>query len=390
MERLHLLYEQDPELAEFDALVTACQPGKNDLFYVTLDRTAFYPEGGGQPFDTGTLGEARVVEVHEKDGQVLHYTDRELAVGARVHGTIDWERRQSHMQHHSGEHIFSGLVHSRFGYDNVGFHMGQDGVTMDFNGMLTVDQARELEAEANRLVWADSPVEVWYPSAEELHSLDYRSKKELLGPVRIVRIPGGDVCACCGTHVSRTGQIGLIKIIGLKKYKSGVRLEMVCGGKALEDYQKKQEQVLRISNLLSAKQGQVSQAVEKLAEESASLKRQAAQLYQRIFRLRCGQLPAGEAPLLVFEEGLPPAQLRLFVTLLCEEGKGDVVLACSGDEGNYHFVLGSRGEKVDGFTRKLNEFLHGKGSGKGLMAQGMFEASREEIEQVWNEGAWKE
>lgn len=390
MERLHLLYEQDPELAEFDALVTACQPGKNDLFYVTLDRTAFYPEGGGQPFDTGTLGEARVVEVHEKDGQILHYTDRELAVGAKVHGVIDWERRKFHMQHHSGEHIFSGLVHSRFGYDNVGFHMGEDTVTIDFNGMLTMDQARELEAEANRLVWADIPVEAWYPSAEELHSLDYRSKKELLGPVRIVRIPGGDVCACCGTHVSRTGQIGIIKIVGLKKYKSGVRLEMVCGGKALEDYGKKQEQVLRVSNLLSAKQGQVSQAVEKQAEELASLKRQAAQLYQRIFRLRCGQLPAEKTPLLVFEEGLPPAQLRLFVTLLCQEGKGDVVLACSGDEGNYHFVLGSREEKVDGFTRKLNEFLRGKGSGKGLMAQGMFEASREEIEQVWNEGAWKE
>ncbi len=389
MKKLHVLYEKNPELAEFDGTVTACERGKNNLYHVTLDRTAFYPEGGGQPFDTGTLGQAKVVEVHEKDGKILHYTDRELAVGSRVHGVIDWERRQSHMQHHSGEHIFSGLVHSRFGYDNVGFHMGQDAVTIDFNGMLTMDQARELEAEANRLVWADVPVEAWYPSQEELHSLDYRSKKEIEGAVRIVRIPGGDTCACCGTHVGRTGQIGMIKIVGLKKYKGGVRLEMLCGARALEDYEKKQEQVLRISNLLSAKQGQVSQAVEKLAEEAAALKRQTAELYQQIFRLRCGQLPSGDAPLLVFEEDMPPVQLRLLVSLLCQEGKGDLVLACSGQEGSYHYVLGSREEKVDGFTRKLNELLRGKGSGKGLMSQGMFAASREEIEQVWNEGVWK-
>ncbi len=390
MEKSHVLYEQDPELREFDASVVSCRPGKNGLYYVALDRTAFYPEGGGQPFDTGRLGQARVVEVHEKDGEILHYTDRELAAGIRVHGAIDWERRQSHMQHHSGEHIFSGLVHSRFGYDNVGFHMGQEAVTIDFNGILTQDQVRELEEAANRLVWADVPVEAWYPPAEELHTMDYRSKKEIQGAVRIVRIPGGDTCACCGTHVSRTGQIGIIKAVGLKKYKGGVRLEMVCGARALEDYEKKQEQVTRVSNLLSAKQGQISGAVEKLMEESAALKRQAAGLYQQIFRLRCGQLPEKDSPLLVFEEDMPPAQLRAFVTLLCQEKKGSVVLACSGHEGSYHYVLGSREEKAEGFTRNLNRLLRGKGSGKGLMAQGMFAAGREEIEGVWSQGAWKE
>ncbi len=294
------------------------------------------------------------------------------------------------MQHHTGEHIFSGLVHSRYGYDNVGFHMGQDMVNIDFNGMLTADQVRELEDEANRLVWADVPVESWYPSQEELHKLDYRSKKELTGPVRIVRVPGGDTCACCGTHVSHTGQIGLIKIIGLKKYKGGVRLEMVCGSRALADYEKKQEEVIRISGLLSARQGEVSAAVEKLMGESESQKAQMNQLYQKIFKMRCEQLASCREPLLIFEEQLPPARLRQLCTLLCQEEKGDLVLVCSGEAGQFYYVLGSREEKVDTVVRKLNGLLNGKGSGKGLMAQGMFSSAEDEIRRVWEEGLWKE
>lgn len=384
------LYEQKPDLREFDAVVLSCHEGRDKLYYVTLNQSAFYPEGGGQPWDTGFLGQARVTEVHEKDGQIIHYTDRELEPGLKVHGVIDWERRQCHMQHHTGEHIFSGLVHSRYGYDNVGFHMGQDMVTIDFNGMLTVDQVRELEEEANRLVWDDVPVEAWYPSREELHRMDYRCKKELTGPVRIVRVPGGDTCACCGTHVSHTGQIGMIKITGMKKYKSGVRLDMVCGRRALHDYEKKQEEVIRISNLLSVRQGEVSGAVEKLMGESEDQKARINQLYQQIFEMRCEQLPSGQGPLLIFEEELAPARLRQLCTRLCQEGKGDPVLVLSGGEGQVYYVLGSRGEKVEAMTKRLNGLLGGKGSGKGLMAQGMFAASREDIRRVWDEGAWKE
>ena len=384
------LYEQKPDVKEFDAVVLSCEQVRDKLYHVTLDRSAFYPEGGGQPCDTGTLGQARVTEVHEKEGRVIHYTNREMEPGMKVHGIIDWERRQCHMQHHTGEHIFSGLVHSRYGYDNVGFHMGQDMVTVDFNGMLTADQVRELEDEANRLVWADVPVESWYPSQEELHKLDYRSKKELTGPVRIVRVPGGDTCACCGTHVSHTGQIGLIKIIGLKKYKGGVRLEMVCGSRALADYEKKQEEVIRISGLLSARQGEVSAAVEKLMGESESQKAQMNQLYQKIFKMRCKQLPSCREPLLIFEEQLPPARLRQLCTLLCQEEKGDLVLVCSGEAGQFYYVLGSREEKVDTVVRKLNGLLNGKGSGKGLMAQGMFSSAEDEIRRVWEERLWKE
>ncbi|MCI8515983.1 MAG: alanyl-tRNA editing protein [Hungatella sp.] len=384
------LYEKKPDVREFDAVVLSCSRVSDKICHVTLDRSAFYPEGGGQPYDTGMLGQARVTKVHEKDGQVLHHTDRELEPGLKVRGVIDWERRQCHMQHHTGEHIFSGLVHSRYGYDNVGFHMGQDMVTIDFNGMLTADQVRELEEEANRLVWADVPVESWYPSEEELHRLDYRSKKELSGPVRIVRVPGGDTCACCGTHVSHTGQIGMIKITGLKKYKGGVRLDMVCGLRALDDYEKKQEEVIRISNLLSARQGEVSAAVEKLMGESEAQKVRMNRLYEQIFKMRCQQLPSGREPLLIFEEELPPARLRQLCNQLCQEGKGEPVLVCSGGGGQFYYVLGSGEEKVDTIVRTLNGLLFGKGSGKGLMAQGMFAASKEEICRVWDDRLWKE
>ncbi len=384
------LYEEKPDIKEFDGVVESCVPGKAGKYLVVLEETAFYPEGGGQPFDTGILGQARVEEVHEKEGRIVHTTDQELKEGQKVHGVIDWERRRQHMQNHTGEHIYSGLVHSRYGYDNVGFHMGKDGVTIDFNGVLTMDQAIELEREANRLVWRNIPVKTWYPGPEELHSLDYRSKKELKGQVRIVEIEGGDVCACCGTHVTCTGEIGAIKITGLKKYKGGVRLEMVCGAMAMADYEKKQEQVARISGLLSVKQGETADGVKRLLEEADAQKGMISRLYQQIFDLRCAQMPESEVPLLVVMEELPPVQLRSFCTLLCRENKGEPVLALGGGEGQYHYVLGSREEKAGIYSKKLNDLLQGRGNGKGPMAQGIFQTEREQIEKVWKERLWKE
>lgn len=173
-----------------------------------LDRTAFYPEGGGQPADTGSLGEAAVLDVREKPEGIVHITDKPLKAGSRVNGIIDWERRFCHMQNHSGEHILSGIVHKHYGLDNVGFHMGKDEVTVDFNGILTMEQIEAVETEVNELIWQDIPVLESYPSKEELSLMDYRSKKELSGQVRLIEFPGGDVCACCGTHVITAGEIG--------------------------------------------------------------------------------------------------------------------------------------------------------------------------------------
>ena len=194
---MNKLYYDSAYIKEFEAQVLSCQEGKKG-WEITLSATAFYPEGGGQPADTGLLGNVRVTDVHEKDGQVVHYTDGPLPVGEMVRGVIDWDRRFQHMQEHSGEHLVSGLIHQRFGYDNVGFHMGTDEVTIDFNGVLEWGDLMAIEEKANGMIWENLEISAVYPEKDELDAMEYRSKKELTGAVRIVSIPGGDVCACCG------------------------------------------------------------------------------------------------------------------------------------------------------------------------------------------------
>ncbi|MFR4034950.1 MAG: alanyl-tRNA editing protein [Oscillospiraceae bacterium] len=225
------LYYQDAHQAAFEARVVSCQPGKHG-YDVVLDRTCFYPEGGGQPGDTGFLSGVRVTDTHERGGEIVHFCEQPLAVGQIVEGQIDYGRRFEFMQLHSGEHILSGVIHRRFGYENVGFHMGADFVTIDFSGMLTQEDLSAVEAEANEWVWKNVPIEITYPDAEALKTIPYRSKKELTGQVRIVTIPGADICACCGTHVSSTGEIGLIKIFSCVKFHDGVRLELSADGAA--------------------------------------------------------------------------------------------------------------------------------------------------------------
>ena len=263
------LYYQDAYLRTFSAVVMDCQPA-SDGWRVVLDRTAFYPEGGGQPGDTGALNDVEVWDTHEKDGRVLHYTRQPLPVGERVTGQIHWARRFDHMQQHSGEHIVSGLIHAQYGYDNVGFHLGADLVTIDLNGILDEAQLAELEAQANQAVWADTETQITWPDGPALAALDYRSKKELSGAVRIVTFPGSDVCACCGTHVRRTGEIGLIKLLTVQKFRSGVRVEMACGKRALDWLNAVAAQNHQTSVLLSAKADQTAGAVRRLYDEAVS------------------------------------------------------------------------------------------------------------------------
>ena len=265
------LYEENPYLTQFSAVVEFCVQGKKG-YDVILDQTAFYPEGGGQPYDTGTLGGVRVLEVHEREGRVVHTCDRPLEAGTQVSGTIDWDRRFDLMQHHSGEHIVSGIAHSKWGCDNVGFHMGADVITIDLNVLLDEDQLRELEAEANRYIWEDHPISITFPTPEELAVLEYRSKKELSGRVRIVSFPGADTCACCGTHVNSSGQVGFVKLLSVQKFREGVRIELVCGGRALRYVNNIMDQNHQVSNLLSAKAFETGAAVQRLLEENNALK----------------------------------------------------------------------------------------------------------------------
>ncbi|MEY8354835.1 alanyl-tRNA editing protein [Lachnospiraceae bacterium 54-53] len=379
------LYYRRPYVETFEAEVTGCSRGKEGTFEVLLDQTAFYPEGGGQPSDTGKLGEAAVLEVRERDEGIIHVTDRPLPAGSRVLGTIDWDRRFCHMQNHSGEHLLSGIVHKNYGLDNVGFHMGKEEVTVDFNGNLTPEQLEAAEMEANELIWQNIPVLESYPPAEELSSMEYRSKKELTGQVRIIEIPGGDVCACCGTHVAATGEIGLVKITGMIRYKGGVRVTMLCGKQALLDYREKQKSVTGISVLLSAKPSLVLEAADRLKEEGKRKDGRISRLSKELLERKAEEYPVSSSPLLVFEDDLDPAQLRQFCTMLYEGKKGEAVLVCSGEADTYQYALGSSSGDMRVLSKSLNGRLNGRGGGSPCMAQGTFRAPKEDIGKAFGE-----
>lgn len=372
------LYEADAYCAAFTAQVADCRQA-GAAFQVVLDRTAFYPEGGGQPGDTGFLGRVRVLDTQERDGQLFHLTDGPLEVGRTVEGRLDWARRFDLMQQHSGEHIVSGLVHARYGYDNVGFHLGSELVTIDLNGELTEEGLKELEDEANRMIWKDISSEITYPGPEELKSLSYRSKKELTGRVRIVTFPGLDCCACCGTHVTRTGEIGLIKLLSCQKFRSGVRVELLCGGRALAWLNRTWQQNSRVSQLLSAKPEETGQAVERLLEEHQRLKGQLYAAQERQFAQRAEAL-SGTGDVLLFEDAMEPDALRRLAAAVMEQCGGRCAVFAGRDESGYKYAMGQKGGDLRQLVKELNAALSGRGGGKPFFAQGSVAASRREIE----------
>lgn len=382
---MNKLYYDSAYIKEFEAQVLSCQEGKKG-WEITLSATAFYPEGGGQPADTGILGNVRVTDVHEKDGQVVHYTDGPLPVGEMVRGVIDWDRRFQHMQEHSGEHLVSGLIHQRFGYDNVGFHMGTDEVTIDFNGTLEWADLMAIEEKANGMIWENLEISAVYPEKDELDAMEYRSKKELTGAVRIVSIPGGDICACCGTHVERTGEIGLVKFLSMIHYKGGVRISLLCGKRAVEDYERKRDQVQRISVLLSARPGEIARAVEKLKDEEAKLQEKLVAAYDKLLASEVRGIKEGDGDIFILEPDFEAIQLRHLVNRLLEEKKGRTVLALGGaTEGSFLYVLGSRDGDMRRLSRELNGLLNGRGGGSAQMAQGTFFATKDQLQAILKE-----
>ena len=372
------LYEQDPYLARFSARVLTCEQGKQG-FDITLDQTAFYPEGGGQPYDTGLLGGVRVLQVHQRDGQVVHTCDRPLPVGSTVEGELDWPRRFELMQQHSGEHLVSGIAHAKWGCDNVGFHMGADVITIDFNVELGQAQLRELEEAANRYIWQDRPVHITYPTPEELETLEYRSKKALTGQVRIVTFPGADTCACCGTHVSSAGQIGLVKLLSVQKFREGVRIELVCGGRALAYLSRVMDQNHQISNLLSAKPLETAAAARRLLEENAALKSRLIEAEQARFAALAEE-HAGAGDTTLFESGLSPDALRRLCDAVLQRCGGRCACFSGADGQGYKYAIGQKGGDLRPLTRALNQALNGRGGGKPDFVQGSLQASQAEIE----------
>ena len=373
------LFDRDPELRAFTAQVIACAEKDGGRYAVELDRTAFFPEGGGQGADHGTLGGANVLDVHDSHGAITHLTDGALPVGATVEGRIDAVRRLDMTQQHSGEHIFSGLVHRLFGYDNVGFHIGSDAVTMDFNGMLTEEDVRRVEQLANEAVWANLPVQASVPPKDELAAMTYRSKKAIDGDVRIVNIPGVDTCACCGTHVAQTGGVGQVKVIGLMKYKSGVRVSILCGRRALEYENMEQAQVREIGRLLSVKLNETAEATAKLYAERDALRLRCETLGMRLFEAEALR-EQGKRARLVVADMLNAGQLRRAAGMLAEGAALALVLAPRED--GWSFALSAQETDVRGATKALCARFGGKGGGPKDMTQGVLgKASPEEIRQ---------
>ena len=370
------LYYENAYTQDFTAVVQSCEAVKNG-FAVTLDRTAFYPEGGGQPADHGTLGEARVLDVHEKDGVVTHLCDRALSVGAEVGGRIDWARRFDHMQQHSGEHIISGLLCSTFHCDNVGFHMGADVVTIDYNAPITWEQALEVERRANAYIWADHPIRIWYPSAEELAALPYRSKKELTGAVRITEFPGADRCACCGTHVSSSGQVGLLKLLSCQKFRDGVRLELLCGQRALDCLAAGWEQARQIGQALSVKPQSAFAAVSRLQEELLSLKEKASRLEEADFAHVAAQY-RGAGSVLHIAEPLDGDGARRLCDAIAKAAGGRCAVF-AGQDGDYRYAVIESGGDLRQFIKDMNTALHGRGGGRDGFAQGSAACTAEEV-----------
>lgn len=372
------LYDSDSRLREFTARVLSCERA-GERWAAVLDRTAFFPEGGGQAADTGTLGASRVLDVQEASGELLHYLDAPLAVGETVTGLLDWEQRFRRMQDHSGEHLLSGLVHARYGYRNVGFHLGDGDVTVDFNGELDRAQLDELETEVNLAIAENVPIICWYPPAEELAALDYRSKLELTENVRLVKIEGYDLCACCAPHVSRTGEIGSLRILDFMRHRGGVRLHLLCGLDAMEDARARYQATLAISGLLSVPQLETPAAVRRVLGELEETKRALADARRQMLGMKAAALPETEGNLCLFEPELDLLSLRELVNAGMEKA-GGVCAAFSGRDGDWKYIIGSRNADLRVLAKEINAAIGGRGGGRPEMIQGSCRASRAEIE----------
>ena len=378
------LYDKDSYLQEFIATVISCEQKNDTTYRVVLDQTAFFPEGGGQTGDIGWLNEFAVTDTREKAGVIYHETNAPMEPGTQAAGKIDFAVRYDKMQQHTGEHILSGIVCATYGYNNVGFHLSTEITTLDFDGELSAEQVRELEVKANEMIHKNIPVQVKFPTKEELAAMDYRSKIEIEGQVRIVEIPGVDRCACCAPHVKMTGEVGLIKIVSCERHRGGCRMTIVCGMRALKDYQQKQESVGKVSAALSAKPDKIAEAVERLQEQQTKLREQLNRIQAMYLGNKLEKIQPEEKVVCIFEESLDSIAMRNFVNGAMERCDGVCGAFIGNDECGYHYVLGSKTVDVREISKQLNQKFNGKGGGKPQMVQGSLNGCAKEILELLN------
>lgn len=379
------LYDQDAYATEFEAEVLACEEvekKEKKVYQVWLDQTLFFPEEGGQSPDMGTIDGIKVLDVQIKDEVITHTLAAPLAVGTMVKGVVDWKHRFYNMQQHSGEHIFSGVVHNRFGYDNVGFHLSDSIVTMDFNGVITAEDIEKIETEVNQAIIENIPVEVSYPTKEELKVLEYRSKIEIEGQVRIVTIPGYDVCACCAPHVRRTGEIGMLKVMNVQSYKGGVRISILCGFRALEAFRQKADIITELMAQFSTNQEALVENVTKLKNTNQTMKNQLASAKQELMEYKVAAIPEDSENAILFESDLDTPVVRNVVNGLVEQFTGICAVFVGNDESGYQFIVGSKNKDCRAIAAALREKLSARGGGSDKMIQGSVAASQLQIEEL--------
>ena len=379
------LYDQDAYATEFEAEVLACEEvekKEKKVYQVWLDQTLFFPEEGGQSPDMGTIDGIKVLDVQIKDEVITHTLAAPLAVGTMVKGVVDWKHRFYNMQQHSGEHIFSGIVHNRFGYDNVGFHLSDSIVTMDFNGVITAEDIEKIETEVNQAIIENIPVEVSYPTKEELKVLEYRSKIEIEGQVRIVTIPGYDVCACCAPHVRRTGEIGMLKVMNVQSYKGGVRISILCGFRALEAFRQKADIITELMAQFSTNQEALVENVTKLKNTNQTMKNQLALAKQELMEYKVAAIPEDSENAILFESDLDTPVVRNVVNGLVEKFTGICAVFVGNDESGYQFIVGSKNKDCRAIAAALREKLSARGGGSDKMIQGSVAASQLQIEEL--------
>lgn len=377
------LYDIDSHLYEFEAEVLSCEK-TDESFVIVLDKTAFFPEGGGQKADTGFIGKSAVTDVQIKDKIIYHYCNSPLSVGELVKCRIDKNKRFRRMQNHSGEHIFSGIAHTLYGCENIGFHLG-DEVTIDFDIELNESQIKRIETKANEAVCKNLKITAEYPDSETLSTIEYRSKLELTENVRIVTIDGIDVCACCAPHVNYTGEIGIIKVLSFMRHRGGVRIFIKCGLDAYDDYCIKCQNLSRISTALCAKQNETADVFEKFSNDTLELKQKLTKLSKELAALKAQNIADTEGNIILFEDDCDMPTLRTTV-LDGAKHAGGLCAGFSGDDINgYIYVISSQNIKLRSMSKEINTTLNGKGGGSDELIQGSLKTTRSDIEKYFSE-----
>ena len=375
------LYDEDSYINEFSAEVVECIPN-NGNYRIVLDKTAFFPTAGGQLCDSGTILGESVISVEIENETVYHIMKNPINIGTTVIGRVDWDIRFRKMQHHSAEHIVSGLAHTMFGVSNVGFHLNDKEVTIDYDKELSHDDILQLERAANIVVQKNIPIIAEYPDIDTLKKTDYRSKKELTGDIRLVTIPDIDVCACCAPHVRSTGEIGVIKLKDAMRHRGGMRLYMICGNDALYDYESMYNNARKISALLCAKQDEISDGVERVMDELEAMKQKYSALSKQLASLKAEIIPETKGVYCVFDDMQDADSMRVLANA-AKDKCGIIAVFSGNDKNGYNYIIASETVNLQDLSKTINKVLNGRGGGSPKMIQGLLKGKQSEIEEFF-------